>query len=213
MVQTTNRPKFAFIGGHPVLDFVNTLDGRLGEQQFDLLDSYDSLRDWISRAGLVAPVTADSLAAMQTANPKKAAAVVVRAVTLRDSLYHLLSSLAAGKRATPRLLEMLNAEYGRARVPLTVVPGGQASGMRWAWSGDLDLFSPLREIVLSAGLFLTSKTLDRLRKCSVPKCSALYLDATRNRSRRWCDSATCGNRERVRRHYYATRPRRRRATR
>ncbi len=213
MVQTTTPSKFAFIGGHPVLDFVNTLHGRLREERLDQLDSYDSLRNWVSRAGLVAPVDVNSLAALQTANPKTAAAVVVRAVTLRESLYRLLSSLAAGRHAPAGSLETLNAEPAQAGVPLRVVPGRQASRMRWAWSGDLDLFSPLREIVLSAGLFLTSQTLDRLRECSAPQCSWLYLDATRNRSRRWCDSATCGNRERVRRHYQATRPRRRRGTR
>src|SRR5215831_4574188 len=34
----------------------------------------------------------------------------------------------------------------------------------------------------------------RLRTCASPACSEVFLDESRNRSRRYCDSRTCGNR-------------------
>jgi predicted RNA-binding Zn ribbon-like protein len=35
---------------------------------------------------------------------------------------------------------------------------------------------------------------DRLRSCASPTCRAVFMDLSRNRSRRYCDSRTCGNR-------------------
>ncbi|HCU91733.1 MAG TPA: hypothetical protein DHU96_02950 [Actinobacteria bacterium] len=34
----------------------------------------------------------------------------------------------------------------------------------------------------------------RLRSCASPSCQAVFVDLSRNRSRRFCDSRTCGNR-------------------
>lgn len=35
---------------------------------------------------------------------------------------------------------------------------------------------------------------DRLRRCEAPDCRRAFVDLSRNRSRRYCDSRTCGNR-------------------
>jgi predicted RNA-binding Zn ribbon-like protein len=50
-------------------------------------------------------------------------------------------------------------------------------------------------------LLLASAERDRVKQCPGPTCGWLFLDSTRNRSRRWCDPAECGNRERVKAHY------------
>jgi predicted RNA-binding Zn ribbon-like protein len=34
----------------------------------------------------------------------------------------------------------------------------------------------------------------RLRSCASPDCRSVFMDLSRNRSRRYCDSRTCGNR-------------------
>ena len=34
----------------------------------------------------------------------------------------------------------------------------------------------------------------RVRSCDAPACDAVFVDLSRNRSRRYCDSRTCGNR-------------------
>lgn len=36
--------------------------------------------------------------------------------------------------------------------------------------------------------------IDRLRVCEAPDCGAVLLDLSRNRSKRYCDARTCGNR-------------------
>lgn len=49
---------------------------------------------------------------------------------------------------------------------------------------------------------------ERLRRCAAPDCHRAFVDLSRNRSRRYCDSRTCGNRL----HVAAYRARRREAT-
>ncbi len=38
---------------------------------------------------------------------------------------------------------------------------------------------------------------DRLRTCDAPDCAAVLIDLSRNRSRRYCDTGNCGNRQHV----------------
>ncbi|MGQ9734572.1 MAG: CGNR zinc finger domain-containing protein [Candidatus Bipolaricaulia bacterium] len=43
--------------------------------------------------------------------------------------------------------------------------------------------------------------LQRVGECADPRCGWLFLDRSRNRTRRWCDMKGCGNRAKVRRYY------------
>jgi predicted RNA-binding Zn ribbon-like protein len=40
-----------------------------------------------------------------------------------------------------------------------------------------------------------------VRECGGDHCGWLFLDETKNRSRRWCEMSVCGNRAKARRHY------------
>jgi predicted RNA-binding Zn ribbon-like protein len=44
-----------------------------------------------------------------------------------------------------------------------------------------------------AGLVVAGET-DRVRTCASPQCREVFIDFSRNRSRRYCDNRTCGNR-------------------
>ena len=55
-------------------------------------------------------------------------------------------------------------------------------------------------IVQSAADLLTTESLDRVRLCKAEDCGCLFVDASKNRSRRWCAMSDCGNRAKVRRH-------------
>jgi predicted RNA-binding Zn ribbon-like protein len=56
-------------------------------------------------------------------------------------------------------------------------------------------------VARSAAELLTSKELTSVRECAGYDCGRLFMDGTKNRSRRWCDMASCGNRAKGRRHY------------
>jgi predicted RNA-binding Zn ribbon-like protein len=59
----------------------------------------------------------------------------------------------------------------------------------------------LAPIVKSAADLLLSDMLDRVKQCEGDPCGWLFLDTSRNRSRRWCSMEDCGNRAKARRFY------------
>lgn len=48
---------------------------------------------------------------------------------------------------------------------------------------------------------LLSDKLSRVGQCAAENCGWLFLDTTRNHSRRWCEMEHCGNRAKAKRHY------------
>jgi predicted RNA-binding Zn ribbon-like protein len=54
-------------------------------------------------------------------------------------------------------------------------------------------------LALSAGELLMSQALQRVRACDADSCRWLFLDTSRNHTRRWCDMKVCGNRMKARR--------------
>jgi hypothetical protein len=48
---------------------------------------------------------------------------------------------------------------------------------------------------------LTSDDLSSVRECAANWCDWLFLDNSRNQSRRWCDMKICGNRTKASRYY------------
>jgi predicted RNA-binding Zn ribbon-like protein len=80
---------------------------------------------------------------------------------------------------------------------------GQAPGrFGWSWADDpVNLEMPLWPVTRSAADLLTSSDLRSLRLCASDTCAWLFLDTSRNGSRRWCSMRTCGNRAKARRHH------------
>jgi predicted RNA-binding Zn ribbon-like protein len=62
---------------------------------------------------------------------------------------------------------------------------------------------------MALGFILVAGERERLRRCAAPSCARVFVDLSRNRSRRYCSSRTCGNRL----HVAAYRARRREAAR
>ena len=90
--------------------------------------------------------------------------------------------------------------YGR-RLALHAA-GGWSDRFTWTWLDEpLSLDTPLWPVARSAAELLTSSELSALRLCASDRCAWLFLDTSRNGSRRWCSMRTCGNRAKARRHH------------
>ncbi len=77
-----------------------------------------------------------------------------------------------------------------------------ADRFEWAWALDAnDLDRMLWPIVRSAAEMLTSGDLGRVRQCAREGCDWLFVDASKNHSRRWCSMNMCGSRVKARRYY------------
>jgi predicted RNA-binding Zn ribbon-like protein len=196
----THRMHFGSSGLRLCLDFANTLEGRLTSHPQESFRSYGDLLSWGQRTGVVAPEPASRLAREATRRMAEATATLDRAIALRETIYRIFSA-AAGKR-TPEAadLDRLNAVLRDALAALQVTPA--ADGFVWAWGGGRQgLNLVLWPIAQSAAELLTSADLQAVRECAAPDCGWLFLDTSRNHSRRWCDMKACGNRAKARRHY------------
>jgi predicted RNA-binding Zn ribbon-like protein len=186
------------VGGRACLDFCNTLDPRESPRARDFLRSYDDLVPWAERARLVAAAEARSLVA-EARKRRAAQAVFEEALVLREALFRVFASVAARELVDAADLEILNGVLQRAAVRARLT--GSGPGFAWSWSDDGDLERPLWLVARSAAELLTSDELERLRKCAGQPCGWLFLDASKNRSRRWCSMESCGSRAKMRRLY------------
>jgi predicted RNA-binding Zn ribbon-like protein len=181
------------------LDFANTV-GSTREQLGEELFSYGDVVDWSARAGLLTDAEARYLRAEVAKRPAEAAAVFSQAIALRETIFRLFTAVAAGQAPAAADLAGLNQALGEALGHLRLVPAG--SGFDWGWSSDGGaLERPLWPLARAAADLLASELRDRVRECAGDTCRWLFLDHSRNRSRRWCDMADCGNRAKARRYY------------
>jgi predicted RNA-binding Zn ribbon-like protein len=195
--------RFKLRGGDVSLDFVNTLGWRLTGYPREYLRSYEDLLDWGRQAGLLALEETEDLSREATLDPEGARETLSRALALREAIHRLISAHIAGESQDENDLSALNRELSIALPHLRVMPADGAYSWGWDRSGDegkTPLDSPLWRVAQSAAQLLTSEKLGRVKLCAGEGCGWIFLDESRNSSRRWCDSRDCGNRERVRRH-------------
>jgi predicted RNA-binding Zn ribbon-like protein len=161
------------------------------------LPDYAALVAWAEARALVEPDTAARLRARAESSPREAAAALRRAGEVRALLYGVLRTVVAGGAPSSSDLAALNgalAEAGSRRVLASI-----DDGVAWSWADDDALDRPLWPVIWSAGDLLTSPELERLKVCDADDCGWLFIDGSRNRSRRWCDMSDCGNRAKARR--------------
>jgi predicted RNA-binding Zn ribbon-like protein len=178
--------KRSHVAGSLCLDFVNTVDPRHAAPREERLPDYAAVLKWAGQAGIEASPLA----------PTAASRAHEEAIALRETLYAIFGAVARREAPPEEALRQLNDEL--ARRPRRITTG-------FAWVAD-DVLAP---IVWSAAELLTNGPLERVRECpGDDTCGWLFLDTSRNGSRRWCDMSTCGNREKARRHYRraSTRP-------
>jgi len=184
--------------------FTNTMHWHASAEPYETLHSYADLLGWACGAGVLADGAALRQAAL--ARPAEAAEVYHRAIALREAIYGLLVAyLHSDPPAQPDLL-LFNQMLREARGALCIQPQGDA----FAWAERVDpqqldrVWWPLA--IAAADLLTSGALLPRVGQCADDRgCGWLFLDMSKNRSRRWCDSNDCGNRAKQRRHYQRTR--------
>jgi len=195
---------FDLSGGALCLDFANTVSDRNSGREIDHLERYSDLVAFAEQVGLVGEVSARALRKLAARHAESAAAVSDRALALREALYRLFADSAAGRTARGADLALLNAALSAAQANLQIRRSGDR--FDWIWRADpAALDRMLGPVARSAAELLTSDRLPSVRECAAATCGWLFLDRSRNQSRRWCDMKVCGNRSKVRRHYLRSR--------
>jgi len=193
VVTTTGIEQLELRANDLALDFANTLEGpRNGPAHTDHLGGYAEVVAWAAHAGALDATTARALARRAARRPADAARALAAAQSLRDAIARTFTALADERPPAPDALAALRdgaADAVRASRP---APGALD------WDGR-DLERPLWPIAV-AGLDLLrdAERLARLKRCA--HCCWLFLDSSRNRSRRWCSMGECGAQDKMRRY-------------
>lgn len=174
------RPEL--IGGHLALDLVNTVAWRLDlERIVDRFAELPNVGLWLVAAGVT--------------GTKPTRRLRDELVAARETAYDVLGPLANGEQPTPGQVEALHEL-------IAGVVGSSSIGLEpFGWRAG----GPAEVVRLAVWRLFEDEDLGRLRRCDDDGCGWLFLDRSKNGSRRWCSSADCGNRARGRRHYQKSR--------
>ncbi|GIF67923.1 hypothetical protein Ais01nite_59580 [Asanoa ishikariensis] len=194
-METVERMRL--VGGNIALDFVNTRSGPpTGPPDDDVLTAYPDLIAWAVYAGVLSSTEAARI------SQEGAQAALDRALRTRDYLDDLFRSLASGGTPSTEALIRLRDDEADAIAHARLDPA-QAFG--WTWHDDHSLVRPLWPVVHAAVDLLTTGPRDRVKGCG--GCRFLFVDESKNRSRRWCSMEDCGTTEKMRRYVAVRRTR------
>jgi predicted RNA-binding Zn ribbon-like protein len=181
------------------LDFVNTADYRATDQPAEYLVDAGVLVDWAVEAGAVDAELAAGIHAWVGEHREEAERRLAGLLARREALYRVLRArLPDGRPASARDLRLVAGWVAAAHAHAVLVPGRPR--WRWEWPAEATLRRAWWPAAASAGDLLTGGGVDHLGVCDNPGCGWLYLDTTRNHSRRWCSMELCGNAAKSRRH-------------
>ncbi len=187
------------LGGYLSLDYVNTPDPR-GHNPREYLVAYDDIVNWSRFADILSEEEALPLLRAAEERPDRAAAVYTRAIELRETLHRTFLALAHGAAPARDDLDAIQVAYRDALGHAQLIASD--GHYDWAWMEGSDaLDRPLWPIVRAAVELLTSPEVARVKECGNHGCGWLFLDTSKNGSRRWCSMESCGSQVKMRRYY------------
>jgi predicted RNA-binding Zn ribbon-like protein len=193
-----NSAPFQLVAGHPVLDFVNTLDWRFrASGSEELLNHYADLLRFTGQSGLLTPFEVRKLATGDLVRKKR---ILSSTKKFRECLASTLYAIAAGQ--APQIEDVRTFSTFARTVRETQDLEWCVSRLQWKSDKRRTkaLDTPFRKLASAALDLLTSEELNKLCACSNPECRWLFLDGSKNKARRWCDMKLCGNRIKARRY-------------
>ncbi|AHE53400.1 hypothetical protein NX02_08385 [Sphingomonas sanxanigenens DSM 19645 = NX02] len=165
------------MAGDIALDLANTIHRRGTPCVVDHLGDADAILRWAAAAGVVDP--GFSVA------PLKRQALLATVHRLRGAVISAGTAIADGNPPPAPALDAIREIAARSLAGATL----EGSPARLGFIGADRLLGPLAWAALD---LLRGDELGRLKRCEAEDCRWLFLDRSRNGSRRWCDTATCG---------------------
>jgi predicted RNA-binding Zn ribbon-like protein len=187
------------VGGHVVLDLVNTVTGR-DSRPTDWLETYERVLEWAALTSVFDANSVQTLDRMSAADGRAATRALNRLRDLREAVYGVVVAAIRDEPAPEQALARLELHWKNSvdAARLTFSEGRTALELDVESSG---LDYPRHLLALSGFDLLQALPLERIRQCASARCTWIFIDSSRGGQRRWCDMATCGNAAKSRRHY------------
>jgi predicted RNA-binding Zn ribbon-like protein len=188
-VVTKPATEIVIVGGSPAIDLANTLDGpRDAPTTGDHLHDYGVLVAWAQRVGVIdAPPPAPSADAGER--------LLARVKDLRAAVDATFRALATGGEPPRPALDAILGDAAEALANGTLTPTCDGFAVTWDDTAPERVLWPFAH---DAAELLRHGPLDRLKVCV--ECRWMFLDASRNHSRRWCTMSECGGRTKMQRY-------------
>ena len=184
------------VGGALCLDFANTINSRR-DPEHDYLLTYSDLLEWAGKVGILSGQQVESLKRRGIQDAKNAKRALEKGRTARETLYRVFSAIVNKSKPKENDLKDIAHLYEQA------IANGQHvqvnNHYEIAWQADETFDALLWCVISSAENLLLSEELSRVKEC--PNCGWLFLDTSKNQSRRWCSMNTCGARDKMRRYH------------
>jgi predicted RNA-binding Zn ribbon-like protein len=187
-------------GDRPCLDFLNTIDWRLRPEKYrDALTCYADLLAFVLRINLISITTYSELYKRSIDAPAAAERATNDARTLRDALISIVDDIAFSQKQTQSMqlrseaIMIFDAARRKAHESESLI-----------WRGDQfflcpdpeeeELDFPWLSLVRDAEDLFCSPQASRIHICAAEGCGWIFLDLSKNGTRRWCSMKLCGNR-------------------
>jgi len=207
-MSATEIKKWKLIGGRLCFDLVNSVSGRIKQNETNSLDykidadkfeSFAHLVVWGKATGILNEASANKINIFAAQNDKAAKKILQRVQLLRESIYKIFVSIIEGSEPLPEDIDLLNNECTAAREKQKLFY--DSNKFFWKFSPDIaEPESIIWNTALSAADILVSDQINRVKQCRGENCGWLFLDTSKNGSRQWCDMKDCGNVAKVRRY-------------
>jgi predicted RNA-binding Zn ribbon-like protein len=193
------RIPFELVAGHVALDLVNTLDNRFLESgPEELLASYDDLLRFASQSELLTEGQTKKLRRLQASQGERAK-VLQQVKELREAMAAVAYAQLDGRDLPAPALVTLEKSFKQADSHRHLA--ADHLQVAWNWRGlDGQVVAPLWLLAQTTADFLLSDGPSQLRGCASDNCRWLFIDTSKNHTRRWCDMKVCGNRMKARRY-------------
>jgi predicted RNA-binding Zn ribbon-like protein len=186
--------------GHPALEFTNTVPDHASAQPGETLFEYQDLLHWAKQVGLLRGEQVQLLARKAAKQTEHATGVFIKSLELREAIYRIFVAQTRGTSPADTDLMILNSILARLTSGAKVV--ARSDKFEWQWNFDENaLVAPLYLVALAAVDLMTSENCRWVGQCADENgCGWLFVDTSKNHSRRWCDINDCGNRAKQRRY-------------
>jgi predicted RNA-binding Zn ribbon-like protein len=187
------------LGGHVALDFVNTVDPRYGVEPVDHVPDFRAWVEWARYAGVITETEFRRLRSRASGGSADESSAWRRVIRTRDDVHAVLSALVADTAPEPGALQRMGdlAAAAASRRRLTY----RAGRMLWVPAEPVTPDDPMLRVVAASCELITTPHRGRLRECpGADGCGWLFLDTSRNGTRKWCSMEVCGNRVKIRHH-------------
>ncbi len=194
--------KLPFLGGDLSLDFVNTVHDRHEEPLRDLLQNYLDLVTWVYIADAISDSQKENLLNIGWENQGSADQIYKDALQLRETFYEIILTLINQDEVSSANIQLINQWFSRAFSNLELAQLNGHFVLDWS-AENFELESVLWPIIRAFADLITSEDRTRIKQCG--NCGYLFVDNSKNKSRRWCSMEICGNRVKAKRHARKTR--------